>query len=106
MIEAIVQGINDIDCTLEGEITDGQSWAIFYITKDAGYGCTVDENSFLQLIFGDDLVTNLSKADAYRFIEYFGEKEGGKWFARTDRKTQFSELYNEIMRLDGQDTLF
>jgi len=106
LIKEIIKEIKSIDCTLEGEITDGQIFAIMYITKDAGYGCSVDENGFLQLIFGDDVVSNMNKADAYRFIEYFGEKQDGKWHARKDRLSQFNALYHEIMRLDGQPNMF
>ena len=105
-IQSIIKEIKSIKTSLKGEITDSQAFAIMYITRDAGYGCSLEENGFLQLIFGDDMVHNLSKANAFRFIEYFGEKVDGKWYVNKDRLGDFWLLYHEMMKLDGQPMMF
>jgi len=103
--EHIIAEVKAIPSTLSGEATDAQVAAIMYITRDAFIKCGYDDNPVVEQIWGDERVTELSKADAARFIGYFGDKDDeGEWGAK--RVEEISVLHRAWQEEKGQLLLF
>lgn len=100
----IIKEIKSIESTLNGGITDPQAGLIFFLTKNAGFTCFWDDNPIVFVVFGDERVLDLCKADAARFITYFGRKGSLGW--ETKNISQMSALHTQFMKEMGQDTLF
>ena len=103
--EEIAARIRGIPSNLAGDASDAQVGLIMHLTRDAFIKCQFDENPIVEQIWGDGRVTELSKADAGRFIGYFGEKdEDGDWSVQ--RLDEMTILHRAYMESKGQLLLF
>lgn len=103
-VEQIKTYIKSRLSSLQGEITDAQAGLIYHLTRDGGFDCQFDDNPIVFVLFGDERVTELSKADAGRVISYFGEKIDGQW--QVKNVGQMSLLHREFAKEQGQLELF
>ena len=102
--EEIMAEIRAIPSSLAGDVTDAQAGLIMYLTKEAFIKCQFDDNPIVELIWRDCRVTELSKADAGRFITYFGDKGDEGWDVQ--RLQEMTVLHRAWMETKGQQSLF
>jgi len=104
MTAEIITEIKAIRADLSGDATSAQMGLIMHLTRDATLDCHWDDNPIVESIFGDSRVSELSKADASRFIDYFGRKGEDGW--EVQHVEQMSVLWHEFMKRQGQQELF
>ena len=103
-IEEIIAEIKAIKADYAGDVTSPQTGLIQHLTRDALFDCHWDDNPIVETIWGDCRVSELSKADASRFIDHFGRKTDDGW--EVQRIEQMAALWHEFMKRQGQQELF
>lgn len=101
---ALVDKIKSAPITLSGSATSAQLGLIMHLTDEAGFDVYWEENPILYVLFGDERPQELSKANAARFIDHFGDKTKEGW--KVKNLPDMSALHVEYMRMKGQTTLF
>jgi len=100
----IIAEINAIRSSLQGDVTDAQAGLIMHLTRDAMFDCEFDDNPIVEMIWGDSRVMEISKADAGRFISYFGEKDEDGWKVKNVRA--MAGLHRAWTQSKGQLSFF